>query len=177
MPRSSLTLSEVWVSRFRRWLPLVFVVACIGLCFLNWSTLSGPEYGYFYGVLSDPPSNGFAAHGPNHFQSINIWYIVIIICFAVYAVGDMFGPRGGGLVLRLLALSVAGFQYYSMLDYKFYLRDRWNRYDFLENSVYVDIACATALIVLLGIDIFAAIRSAGSITKIPLDPTESATKH
>jgi len=175
MARSSPMLSEVWVLRVRRWIPLVLAVACIGLCFLSWSRLSS-KYGYLYGVFTDPPTHGFAAHGPNHFQSINIWYIIISICFAVYAVGHIFGSRSGGLVVRLLALSVAGFQYYNMLDYKFYLRDIWSRYDFLENSVYVDIACAAVLIVLLGTDIFAAIRSAGSITKIPLDTTQSALR-
>lgn len=176
MARSSSTLSEVWVLRFSRWLPLALAVTCIGLCFLNWSRLSGLEYGYFYGVFSDPPTNGFAAHGPNHFQSINIWYVIIIVCLSLYVVGHYLRSLRGASVIKLLALCVTVFPYYNMLDYKFYLRDRWSRYDWLESSFYIDIGCSLVLLGLLAIEILIAIRSAGSITEIPLNAMESVAK-
>ncbi|MEP6946606.1 MAG: hypothetical protein ABJA02_11875 [Acidobacteriota bacterium] len=172
MMRSSLSSRKVLVQRFGRWLPLVLAAVCIGLCFLNWSRLSGLEYGYLYGVFNDPPSNGFVANGPNHFQSMNIWYVVIITCLSLYVVGFYLGSRRGASVIRLLALCVTIFPYYNMLDYKFYLRDSWIRYDWIESSFYIDIGCAVVLLGLLAKEILFAIRSVGSITEIPLNAVE-----
>ena len=173
MVRSDSTPSQI---RKLGWLPAVLAAVCIGICFLNWSRLSGLKYGYFYGVFADPPSNGFSIGGPNHFQSMNVWYVVIITCLIIYVFGRFLGSRLGGPVIRLTALCVTVFPYYNMLDYKFYIRDIWNRYDWLENSFYLDIGCAAVIVGLLGTELLFVIRSSGSLTTISLDSTESVAK-
>lgn len=143
-----------------KWIPSALVIASLALCFLNWTLLSGLEYGYFYGVFSAIPPNGFAAHGPNHFQSMNIWYAVISICFAVYLIAQSLKSSIVGLIIRVIALCVSIYPYCTMLLYKYevlktnsFVLTLSNSYGWLWNSVYIDVVCLIAITVVLGIEI------------------------
>lgn len=162
MERPGSILSEVWVRRSGVGLTMLIATVCIVLCFLNWTWLSGLEYGYFYGVFSDPPTYGLAAHGPNYFQSMNIWYLVIILCFLVYLAAS-FRQATDGFVIRIAALCVAIYPYFNMLSFKYDVIVNSGRrdYSWLQNSIYVDVFCLVAIVVLMCIEIFRLRRSTG----------------
>jgi hypothetical protein len=154
MVRSSLALTEVWGQRFGAELPVPITTACLLLSFLNWTWLSGTEYGYFYGVFSNPPTSGFAVDGPNYYQSMNVWYLLITSSFLV-AIAAGFSRTIGGFVLRIATLSAATYPFINILYFKYDVIVNSGRHDYtwLQNSTYFDIFCLTAIVVLMYIEI------------------------
>jgi hypothetical protein len=152
--------SEVWVRRSQVGPTILIATLCIALCLLNWTWLSGLEYGYFYGVFSDPPMNGFAVHGPNYYQSMNIWYLTITVCFTACVV---FAVRRelDGFILRMAALCIAIYPYFKLLDFKYDVLVNSGRrdYSWLQNSLYIDGFCVLSVFILLCVEIMR-IRSA-----------------
>jgi len=162
--------------RFGKWLTVSLATTSIALSFLNWTLLTGREYGHFYGVFSDPPTYGFAAHGPNYYQSINIWYIKIILCFVAYLSMRYLGSTIHGLVIRVLALCVAVYPFFNMLFFKYGVLDITDRYAWLRNSVYLDWFCLTAIGFIIGFEIISVMRASNELTHLNALTTKSATK-
>ena len=154
MARSSSTLNSMSVRRSGAVLAVFIAAACMFLCFLNWTLLSGLEYGYFYGVFRDPPTSGLVAHGPNYYQSMNVWYLVITLSFLVY-VAARFRQTLYGFVMRVAALCVAIYPFFNMLYYKYDVMVISQKRDVsrLQNSIYVDVFCLVSIVVLVGFEI------------------------
>jgi hypothetical protein len=113
----------------------------LAACFLIWGLLSGFEMGYFYGVFQDPPSNGFGAHGPNFFQSINIWYFIIGVGFCIYIIGESIKPLVASSAVCILSLIVSIYPYWDMLSFKkeiLSMQDKFSYDYWLNNSIYFD---------------------------------------
>lgn len=160
MALSSSTLSELRLRRSGVQLPVFIGAACVGLSVLNWTLLSGLDYGPFYGVFMDPPSTGFSADGPNYYQSLNLWYLMITLCFAAYIA---FSRRSeiDGFILRVAALCLAIYPFFNMLSFKYDVIVNSGRLDYrwLQNSIYVDVFCLASIVVLMTIEIMHVLRS------------------
>ena len=125
-----------------------------------WAQLSGFEYGFFYGVFADPPNNGFAAHGPNYYQSLNIWYFWVSLCLSVVLIVKFFKHTIIGGVFSILLLAFSAISIWNLTEFKKMVIDvrgdsfAWyNPYPWLERSLYFDWFCLSSLIVLLVIEI------------------------
>jgi hypothetical protein len=161
MVRSSSTLSEVWVPRSGVTVQAILATAVIVLSILSWTLLSGPERGFLYGVFIDPPNSGFAAHGPNYFQSVNIWYFMITAFFVGYC-SFISWERIDGLILRMVALVISTYPLINMLLFKYDVivnSGVANNYKWLQNSVYTDIFSLIMIVVLIALEMKRFLRS------------------
>lgn len=139
-----------------------------------WAQLTGFEYGFFYGVFHDPPQIGFAAHGPNYYQSLNIWYFSIAICLTFVVTAKVFRHSITSGVLCILVLAFVTISTWNMTEYKqTVLAVRGNSffwfdaYPWLNSSIYSDWFCIFAFGVLLVLEIWM-IRS----VRMSSEPTE-----
>lgn len=126
---------------------------CLATVLVAWYQLSKNHFGMFYGVFAEPPKSGFSGIGFNHFQSINCWYFTIGICLVVYLAGRFLGGSITAVVIRLLALSISTYPFMNMLMYKFALGDLTRPYEWLEASVYLDIASLILMAAITGLEI------------------------
>jgi hypothetical protein len=152
-------------SRLLDAVPAILAVACLaGSCYF-WFQLAKPEYGMFYGVFDDPPSNGLSPAGPNHFELINTWYFVISFCLLIYLILRQTAKTWHVYALRILVLAIATFPLLNMLDYKYpgpsYSRPEW----WLQVSLYFDVFAAAAILAIIGIEIFSLIAKPKSQDK------------
>jgi hypothetical protein len=125
-----------------------------------WAQLSGIEYGFFYGVFQDPPNSGFAAHGPNYYQSLNIWYFWISLCLSIVIIAKFFRHTIIGGVISILLLAFSAISTWNMTEYKQLVIEvrgdsfaLYNPYPWLNSSIYFDWLLLFAFIVLLVIEI------------------------
>ena len=152
-------MNEVRERRTRLQIPVFLAVVCVCVSLLSWTLVSGLKYGPFYGVFSDPPSSGFAVHGPNYYQSMNIWYLVITLCFAAYVV---LATREGidGFILRIAVLCIAVYPFFNMLSFKYdvIVNSGLRDYTWLQNSIYTDVFCLVSIVSIMTIEIFHVLR-------------------
>lgn len=130
---------------------------CLAIVLVTWYQLSRNYYGMFYGVFAAPPKTGFSGVEFNHFQSINCWYFTIAICLMVYLACRFLGGSLTAVVVRIVALCISTYPFANMLIYKFsnqnfFNEDWYYRYEWLEASVYLDIACLVLMAVITGLE-------------------------
>lgn len=88
---------------------MAIAVLTASLCTFSWAVVSGVEYGFFYGVFHNPPSDGFAAHGPNYYQEHNVWYFKIVLSTLGFTVAKIFSDKVGTLVSIALVVNLVLF--------------------------------------------------------------------
>ena len=132
---------------------IILTIVAVALCLIDWFQVSGYKYGYFYGVFKDPPMNGFSADGPNYYQSINTWYFVISLCLLVFLSGKIARWAVASNIICIVALCVSIFPFWNMLDFKTDVLSRFNSYNWLSISIYLDWFCLVAIITLLFFEI------------------------
>jgi hypothetical protein len=135
-----------------------FGAICLVMVLVTWYQLSKNYYGMFYGVFAALPKTGFSGVEFNHFQSINCWYFAVGTCLAVYLAGRFLGGSLAAVVVRLLALCISTYPFANMLMYKFanhkfFNEDWYHRYEWIEASIYLDIACLVLMAVITGLEI------------------------
>jgi hypothetical protein len=124
----------------------------IGICLFIWGQVSGLEKGYFYGVFQSPPYTGIIAHGPNFFQSINIWYFIIAVGFCVYIVGKFLKSWTASNSVCILSLCAGIYPYWDMFSYKkevLAMKTKFSYEYWLNNSIYFDWFLLFAAIILM----------------------------
>lgn len=147
-------MQKIGIRGWSRVLATILALASLAVCVLNWSELSGLEYGYFYGVFANPPSSGFSGDSPNYFQSINIWYFVIVICLLIYLIAKLLKPPVVSLILCISALSVSVFPLWNMLGFKYEVLEMHSPYyPWLSNSIQLDVLCAAAISITIFIEV------------------------
>lgn len=122
-------------------IPISLALFSVGICLFIWGQVSGLEKGYFYGVFQSPPYTGVIAHGPNFFQSINIWYFIIAVGFCIYIVGKFLKSRTASNAICMLSLSVGIYPYWNMFSYKnevLAMKTKFSYEYWLNNSIYFD---------------------------------------
>ena len=148
-------------------LNLIFTAIAISLLSVSiffWAQLSGLERGFFYGVFEDPPNQGFAADGPNYYQSLNVFYFWMSVCVGI-CLSASFVKNKFIRVVCILLLAFVTISTWNNLEYKnavvalrsgFYFPYPW-----LKTSIYFDWYCLLAAAALLFIEVWA-MRSAMS---------------
>jgi hypothetical protein len=141
---------------------LAIVAVSLAVSMFMWAHLSGFEYGFFYGVFRNPPSDGFAAHGPNYYQSLNAWYFSISLCLSFVMTAKFFRHTIVSGVLCILLLAFITVSTGEMIEYKNlviaglpgYSSLWFDPYPWLNSSIYFDGFCIFAFVVLLVIEIW-----------------------
>ena len=140
---------------------IIAALVSIAVSVFMWAQLSGIEYGFFYGVFQEPPTYGFAAHGPNYYQSLNIWYLTISICLGFVLITQFFKPTVAGSFLRILILAFGAISTWNMIEFKkFVLGIRedsfvwFDPYPWLGSSIFSDWFCISAFFLLLVVQIW-----------------------
>jgi hypothetical protein len=142
---------------------LLIAVSVIALCTFSWAVVSGTEYGFFYGVFTNPPTNGFAAHGPNYYQEHNLWYFKIIVFMMIFVAVKIVSARIGALISVLLVINLV--LLWNMILFKneiLSLEVCCGYYPWLRTSVTYDGIAITGTFVLIVFELITYLRMRGS---------------
>lgn len=154
-----------------------FVIALISLsiCLYLWGQINGFEQGYTSGVFNEYPHVSevkIAVHGPNFFDVMNQWYLIIISGFSLYIISNFLKPLAISSTLCILSLAVIIASSLQIISFKNEILDMEYKfpYDYwLNNSIYFDWSCLFTAITLMFIQVAIIIISKFDIEKIKID--------
>jgi hypothetical protein len=147
-------------------IPLAVAVLILS-CFA-WGSVSGLEKGFFYGLFSNPPTSGFAAHGPNYYQELNSWYFWIVLSAATLIILTFWSSHIGSLI-KILLCCFSLISFWNMFDFKLSVLglDRCCKdYPWLRTSVYLDLFTALALFGILSKELISLVKASSRLETI-----------
>ena len=139
----------------------------IALSTFSWAVVSGTEYGFFYGVFTNPPTNGFAAHGPDYYQEHNLWYFKIVLFMMIFVAVKIVSARTGARISILLVINLV--LLWNMILFKneiLGLEVCCAYYPWLRTSVTYDSIAIISTLVLIVFELINYLRIRGSNTSV-----------
>jgi hypothetical protein len=118
----------------------------LSICIFLWGQINGFEQGYIIGFFQEYRDTSVIrfAHGPDFYEEMNRWYVVITLGFLLYIGGALVKKLAVSTVLQVLPFLVIILQYWQMIYWKNKLLAHEYKfpYDYwLQNSIRFDWFC------------------------------------